>query len=424
MAISYIGSESTVGTSVAIPTHQAGDLLLFNSFRDGSNSTPTKPGDITQLDTNTTNSAGALSGYKIAASSGETSGTWSNATEVSVMVFRDVDQTTPVGDHVDATGSSTTISFPALTMTVGDGTSWVAGMAYHRSTNCDLSVNPTGMSLRLNEQNGADEVGLYDTNGGVSSWSLQTTSVGGRSSGWYGTTVEIIAAASGISVTPDTASLTLSTFAPTVTATANQFVTPTTASLTLSTFAPTVTASDHQSVTPTTASLTLTTFAPTVNVGNNQTVTPDTASLTLTTFEPTVTATANQFVTPTTASLSLTTFAPTVTAGNHISVTPITATLTLTTFIPTVAATANQAVTPTTATLTLTTFAPTVATGTPVVEPSPITTPITVTEGDPILALVSQELPIQATAEQVVTAIRITKSNTVVTVKRSGTINL
>jgi hypothetical protein len=35
-----------------------------------------------------------------------------------------------------------------------------------------------------------------DTNGGVSSWSLQTVSVGGSSSGWAGMTAEIRAAAS------------------------------------------------------------------------------------------------------------------------------------------------------------------------------------------------------------------------------------
>lgn len=268
MADSFIGAESTDGSSVTIPAHQAGDLLLFAAFRDGSNSTPTKPGDITQLETNTSNSAGAIVGYKLAASGSETSGTWTNATEVSVMVFRGVDQTTPVGDSVPATGASTTISFPALSMTVGDGTSWVAGMAFHRSTNCDLAVTPSGMSLRLNEQNNADEVGLYDTNGGVASWSLQTTSVGGSSSGWFGVTVEVIAASSGgVSVTPTPASLAITGHAPTVVASDHKIVIPAAASLVIASFAPTVVASDHKIVTPAPATLTLTLFAPTVSVG-------------------------------------------------------------------------------------------------------------------------------------------------------------
>lgn len=67
-------------------------------------------------------------------------------------------------------------------------------------------------------------------------------------------------------------------------------------------------------VTPSTAALVLTSFAPTVTAGVNVTVTPTTASLTLATFAPTVSTTANITVTPTTATLNLTTFAPTVTA--------------------------------------------------------------------------------------------------------------
>jgi hypothetical protein len=94
-------------------------------------------------------------------------------------------------------------------------------------------------------------------------------------------------------VVPTTATLTLTTFAPTVTATQNQLVVPTTKALVITTFAPTVTASDHKVVTPTTATLTLTTFAPVVTATDHQVVTPGVAALVLTTFAPTVTATNN-----------------------------------------------------------------------------------------------------------------------------------
>lgn len=289
MAISYIGSESTDGTSVTIPAHQAGDLLLFNSFRDGSNSTPTKPADITQLDTNTTNSAGALSGYKIAASGSETSGTWTNATEVSVMVFRGVDNTTPIGDHQPATGSSTTISFPALTMTVGDGTSWVAGMAYHRSTDTNMATTPTGMTLRLNEQNGSDEVGLYDTNGGVSSWSLQTTSVGGTSSGWFGTTVELIAAGGGTQ-----------TINASLLASGNVLYTPTLVPGEVS-IAPSLIASGNVLYTPTVS-------------GGAATIAPSLLTANTTLYTPSV-ANTTQYILPSVLASTLTLYTPTLTGG-------------------------------------------------------------------------------------------------------------
>ena len=70
----------------------------------------------------------------------------------------------------------------------------------------------------------------------------------------------VFAPASGTTVTPDPATLTLTGYAPTVTAPAA--VTPTPASLTLTGYAPTVTA--PASITPTPATLTLTGYPPTV----------------------------------------------------------------------------------------------------------------------------------------------------------------
>lgn len=166
-----------------------------------------------------------------------------------------------------------------------------------------------------------------------------------------------------VEVIPTTASLTLTTYAPDVTASADVSVTPTTASLTVTGFAPTVTATDHVEVVPTTASLTLTTYAPTVTATEHVEVVPTTAALTLTPFAPGVSTTANVEVVPTTAALTLTPFAPDVTASNSIEVVPTTAALTLTTFAPTVAVSGNVEVVPGTATLSLTGYAPSINTG-------------------------------------------------------------
>lgn len=165
---------------------------------------------------------------------------------------------------------------------------------------------------------------------------------------------------SGTTVTPTTASLTITTFAPTVSTSDNKTVTPSTLALTTSTFAPTVTASDHKTATPTTLELTTSTFAPTVTATDNKTATPTTASLTISTFAPTVTASGNQTVTPTTLELVTSTFAPTVTASDHKTATPTTLALVTSTFAPTVTVTGSQLVTPTTLALIITTYAPTV----------------------------------------------------------------
>lgn len=115
-------------------------------------------------------------------------------------------------------------------------------------------------------------------------------------------------APSSATVEPSTATLTLTTFAPTVTATGGQSVTPDTASLTLTTFAPTVTA--PRNVTPASASLALTLYAP--DVATPREVITGVASLTVSTFAPTISTTGNRNVIPGTAALVLSAYAPTV----------------------------------------------------------------------------------------------------------------
>lgn len=87
-------------------------------------------------------------------------------------------------------------------------------------------------------------------------------------------------------------------------------VTPTPASLSLSTFAPSV--ATPRNVVPSTAALTLSSFAPSVAVDTS--VTPTTTALTITTYEPSVVATTHYNAIPSPASLTITTYAPTVQA--------------------------------------------------------------------------------------------------------------
>lgn len=194
MAISFIG-QATGTTSVTIPTHQAGDLIVIAAFRDGSNTAPSLPAGWVNLG----NPAGANTcsmrlAYRIATNGSTTSGTWTNATSVVCLVYRGVNQDFPIGDVAAASGSSTSVSYPALTMVNTGGSSWVAGFSGHRSTNTSLENAPTGMTNRANVNDATDEASGHDTNGGVASWSAQNVSVGGTSSGWQARTVEIVPA--------------------------------------------------------------------------------------------------------------------------------------------------------------------------------------------------------------------------------------
>lgn len=207
-----------------------------------------------------------------------------------------------------------------------------------------------------------------------------------------GIALELAAASSNVTVEVPVATLTISTFAPTI---KHEIVVPAT-SLTTNTFAPKL----DLGVIPPTATLTTTRFEPQVNLGVIVPVT----TLTSTTFAPTVTASSGggpvEVVVPATSlttttfepkldlgvivptvSLTTTTFEPKIGLGIVVPITNITTTtfvpvielkvipgttaLLLNTFAPTVTAEQDVEVVVPTATLSLATFAPTVTSSTP-----------------------------------------------------------
>lgn len=198
MALSFVTSfkNASGGTLTGLT---AGQLVVVYAFRSGSNSKPTLPAGWT-ADTAgvTSNSAGSLIAHQLATGTSLVTGTFTSATNCIFLVFDGVDQTTPVGDSAVTTNIGTTVTYPALTMVVTNGTSWVAGLGGHRSTNTTIDTAPTGMTNR-DSQITTGETSVNDTNGGVSSWALVNQSVGGTSSGWGCYSLEIIAAASGTS---------------------------------------------------------------------------------------------------------------------------------------------------------------------------------------------------------------------------------
>lgn len=171
----------------------------------------------------------------------------------------------------------------------------------------------------------------------------------------------VAAAGGGETISVPLATLSLATFAPTVSTTANNTVDVPLGTLSLTTFAPTVSATANNTVDVPLATLSLTAFAPTVTVGANNSVDVPLATLSLTTFAPTVSATANNTVDVPLGTLSLTTFAPTVSATGHNTVDVPLGTFTLTTFAPTVSTSAGNTVDVPVGSLTLTGYAPSVS---------------------------------------------------------------
>ena len=188
--ITFVGSATATGTTASIPTHNAGDLLVAFAYRDGNNTAPTIPAGWTNISNSTGGSSnGSALAYRIATGSDTGTG-WSNATEVVVQVYRGI-SASPIGLNGSQTGSSTTVTYPARSLNVTNGSSWVIGFAGHRSTNTNLQNAPTGMTQRAVLVDATAEVAGNDTNGGVASWGATSVSVGGTSSGWMTRVLEI-----------------------------------------------------------------------------------------------------------------------------------------------------------------------------------------------------------------------------------------
>lgn len=190
MAITRIGSAAGAGNTLTMPAHQAGDLLLMFAYRDGSTTPPVLRDGWTNVLNGGTATNSCRIAYKIAESSSEIADSWGTASSLICVVYR-ADGTIGVGASARSSSASTTISYPALTLNNTDGTSWVVGFGGHRSIDTAVETPPTGMVNLVSVLDGTDEAAGHDTNGPVSSWSLQTVSVGGTSSGWNGATVEI-----------------------------------------------------------------------------------------------------------------------------------------------------------------------------------------------------------------------------------------
>jgi hypothetical protein len=194
--LQYLGGSAVLATTITIPAgHQAGDLLLIWSFRDGSTTNPSIPAGWRNL-TNTldTTLGSASCGWKWAASSSETSGTWTNANHLCVVAFRGMDSTSPLGAISTSNGVSTTVTYNAVTLKDTSSLSWVLAFASHRSTDTNLQTPPTDMTNVINLADATCETSFHRHALRGTNWASTNVSVAGTSSGWCSLVVELRAA--------------------------------------------------------------------------------------------------------------------------------------------------------------------------------------------------------------------------------------
>lgn len=193
--------------SLSAGTLQAGDLVIGFSFRDGNNTAPTIPssgvtGGAWQSISSSagSNSNGSSIAYKYVTNGAtDTTGSWTSATSVIFEVWRDVHPSSPIGNIAEGGGAVATITYPALTCAITDGSSAVAAYCGHRSPNVNIDAAVfTGTSYTNSSfvQDGADTAAGHRVIG-VTSVSSTTQSPTGTTSGWRTRVIEIKAAPTG-----------------------------------------------------------------------------------------------------------------------------------------------------------------------------------------------------------------------------------
>jgi hypothetical protein len=196
VALSFVGGANGT-TSATLPAFQSGDIALAFAFRDGSTTNPSVPGGWNSL-TNTADgtTCSIAVGWRRLVEGDTSTGTWTNATRVQTVVYRGCEPfITPIGGTLlTGNGATNTVTYGTVTMSRGDGTSWVVGLVGHRSVDTNIdAATLTGMTPRNSGVDANAETAAWDTNGGVSSWSSTNQTITGTASGWQTAMIELLA---------------------------------------------------------------------------------------------------------------------------------------------------------------------------------------------------------------------------------------
>jgi len=174
MAVTRVSSAIADSDTLTMPSHQQHDLLIAIIFRTtGTGETTVPSGWRLRVNRST---YGSFRVYdKVAASGSESFGTWTNATQVAVIVYRsNADKLlTTINGAVASGASSAIINYSAVgNLGLMLTNSFIVGCAGVMLNNTDAEVAPVGMTNIASVAGGsAGELVVHDTNGEVASWS-------------------------------------------------------------------------------------------------------------------------------------------------------------------------------------------------------------------------------------------------------------
>lgn len=186
----FVSSTSSgTNTLVAMPTYQAGDLLLLCGVRTGGSTESTTPSGYTRITGgNSTGGVGAAGTlwYKIATGS-ETVPTLSSGFITAMLVYRGV---SGIGASAINSITSTTTNFVYPTLTLS-GSSFVVGFAVNPTYNFSTPASMTMLQQFEDVPSpttGSHAIAITPTAGRVTTWSGVTSTI---SSGRIGITMSV-----------------------------------------------------------------------------------------------------------------------------------------------------------------------------------------------------------------------------------------
>jgi hypothetical protein len=189
MTVSFVGSASAAATTLTLPTHQAGDLLII-AAASAVNTLITIPSGWNRLhyraDSGLATNRALSVGYKIATTAAETSGTWSNGTVMACVVYRHTTNLITLGGmRFSGASNSTTLTYGPMTAS-GDTSGiitpnqWVIAIGMVGSNSLAAETAPTGFTNRVAIAGASNtELAMHDSNAEVASVGTLNVALGG-----------------------------------------------------------------------------------------------------------------------------------------------------------------------------------------------------------------------------------------------------
>lgn len=157
-----------------LPGIAEGDFILAHVSSDSDSTIPTAPAGWTAIGSGGSGSNLSSRGFWHVYDGTEAAAyDFGSGNSVILHVYRGMDEADAIGAIAGGGAGSGTVTFPALTMEVTDGSSWVVAFVNHKSASV-ASASVAGLTNRCNGR--GLEHGSRDTNGGVASWASHTQS--------------------------------------------------------------------------------------------------------------------------------------------------------------------------------------------------------------------------------------------------------